>query len=158
MLFRSDLLGTDEEGQLVVAHELAHQWFGDSVGIGDWSDIWLNEGLANYFQFVWLAHANPTYDLDDAMAKLRAEHTDDLGPILDPGPRRTFSGSVYERGALAVHALRRTIGDADFFELMHRWTSEHAYGVATTGQFIALAEEVSGQPLGDFFEIGRAHV
>lgn len=150
-VFGRDMLGTDEESQLVVAHELAHQWFGDSVGIGDWSDIWLNEGLANYFQYVWLAHADPGYDLDTAMTKLRAEQDPDLGPILDPGAAGTFGESVYERGALAVHALRRTIGDAAFFELVHRWTVEHAYGVATTEQFIALAEDVSGQDLTDFF-------
>ena len=150
-VFGRDMLGTDEEGQLVVAHELAHQWFGDSVGIGDWSDIWLNEGLANYFQYLWLAHADPAYDLDAAMAELRAEQDPDLGPILDPGAAGTFGESVYERGALAVHALRRTIGDADFFALMRRWTTEHAYGVATTAQFVAMAETVSGQDLTDFF-------
>ncbi len=151
-VFGRDMLGTDEEAQLVVAHELAHQWFGDSVGIGDWSDIWLNEGLANYFQYVWLAHADPTYDLDGAMAKLRADHPGQLNPILDPGAQGTFGDSVYVRGALAVHALRRTIGDADFFELVHRWTTEHAYGTATTAQFIALAEQVSGRDLGGFFD------
>jgi aminopeptidase N len=151
-VFGRDMLGTDEEAQLVMAHELAHQWFGDSVGIGSWSDIWLNEGLANYFQYVWLAHTDPTYDLDHAMAELRAGQAGGLGPILDPGATGTFGDAVYVRGALAVHALRRTIGDADFFELMHRWTSEHAYGVATTAQFITLAEDVSGRPLGPFFD------
>jgi aminopeptidase N len=151
-VFGRDMLGTDQEAQLVVAHELAHQWFGDSVGIGRWSDIWLNEAFANYFQYVWMAHADPGFDLDQTMAKLRAEKADELGPILDPGATETFGESVYVRGALAVHALRRTIGDAAFFEVMHRWTVEHRYGVATTGQFIALAEEVSGRPLGPFFE------
>jgi len=151
-LFGRDMLGTDQEAQLTVAHELAHQWFGDSVGIERWSDIWLNEGFANYLQYVWMAHADPGFDLDRTMADLRAEKADDLGPILDPGPRGTFSSSIYDRGALAVHALRRTIGDPAFFTLLHRWTVEKRYGVGTTAEFIALAEQVSGRPLGDFFD------
>jgi aminopeptidase N len=150
-VFGRDMLGTDREAELTVAHELAHQWFGDSVGIERWSDIWLNEAFANYLQYVWMAHADPTFDLDRTMANLRAEKADDLGPILDPGPRRTFSASIYERGALAVHALRRTIGDTAFFELLRRWTTEHRYGVATTKQFIALAEQVAGRDLHAFF-------
>lgn len=151
-VFGRDMLGTDREAQLVVAHELAHQWFGDSVGIERWSEIWLNEAFANYFQYVWMAHADPGFDLDRTMAERRADHADEWGPILDPGATETFGESVYERGALAVHALRRTIGDAAFFELVHRWTVEHRDGVATTAEFIALAEQVSGRDLGSFFD------
>jgi aminopeptidase N len=150
-VFGRDMLGTDREAQLTVAHELAHQWFGDSVGIARWSDIWLNEAFANYLQYVWLAHADPTFDLDQTMANLRAERADDLGPILDPGPTRTFSDAIYERGALTMHALRRTIGDVAFFTLLRRWATRHRYGIGTTAEFIALAERVAGRPLGDFF-------
>ena len=150
-VFGRDMLGTDGEAQLTVAHELAHQWFGDSVGIARWSDIWLNEAFANYLQYVWMAHADPTFDLDRTMANLRAEKADELGPILDPGAAGTFSSSIYERGALTVHALRRTIGDDAFFTLLRRWTIGHRYGIGTTAQFIALAERVSGRDLTAFF-------
>jgi aminopeptidase N len=150
-LFGRDMLGIDRDAELTTAHELAHQWFGDSVGIERWSDVWLNEAFANYLQYVWLAHADPTFDLDRTMRDLRADRAGELGPILDPGPERTFSPAIYERGALAVHALRRTIGDAAFFALLHRWTVGHRYGVATTAEFVRLAERVSGRDLGAFF-------
>jgi len=99
-----------------------------------------------------MAHADPGFDLDRTMANLRAEKADALGPILDPGPQGTFSSSIYERGALTVHALRRTIGDPAFFTVVRRWTTEHRYGTGTTGQFVALVEEVAGRPLGNFFD------
>jgi len=150
-LFGRDMLGTDREAQSVVAHELAHQWFGDSVGIRRWSDIWLNEGFAQYGQYLWIAHADPSFDLDPRMAQLRDHGEAELGPILDPGPQHTFGTAVYERGALTVHALRRTVGDEAFFAILHRWTAEHRFRTATTAQFIALAESVSGRDLGAFF-------
>ena len=150
-LFGRDMLGTDTEAELVVAHELAHQWFGDSVGIRRWSDIWLNEGFANYAQFLWLAHADPEFDLDGFMARMRAEHEDRLGPILDPGPADTFGEAVYERGALTMHALRRTVGDDTFFPILQTWTTEHRHATATTAEFIALAERLSGRSLTAFF-------
>ncbi|MGZ6996861.1 MAG: M1 family metallopeptidase [Acidimicrobiia bacterium] len=150
-LFGRDMLGTDQEAQLVVAHELAHQWFGDSVGIRRWSDIWLNEGVANYAQYLWIAHADPSFDLDDTMLRLDAADSRKLGPILDPGPHRTFGRAVYERCALTMHALRLTVGDDAFFTILRRWTAEHRYGTATTAELVALAEQVSGRSLSKLF-------
>ncbi len=150
-LFARDMLGTDADAELVVAHELAHQWFGDSVGIRQWSDIWLNEGFAEYSQYLWMAHAHADFDLDATMADLRASDADRLGPILHPGARATFSTSVYERGALTLHALRHTVGDDTFFRILSTWTDDHRYSTATTAEFVALAEQVSGRSLTTFF-------
>ncbi len=150
-LFGRDMLGLDPDGQQTVAHELAHQWYGDSVGIRRWSDIWLNEGFATYAQYLWQAHVDPAFDIDTTMAQLRAGGGDSLTKPRDPGARETFSVSVYFRGALVLHALRRTVGDATFFRILSTWATEHRYGTATTAQFIALTERESGQDLGAFF-------
>ncbi|MFY1673226.1 M1 family metallopeptidase [Plantactinospora sp. WMMB334] len=133
----------------VVAHELAHQWFGDSVSIRRWSDLWLNEGFATYAEWLWSEQdGGPS-----AQAIFEREYaaTDWAEPALDPGRSEIFSRAVYKRGALAVHALRRTVGDETFFRILSGWTAERRNGNATTDDFVAHAERVSGKELRAFF-------
>jgi aminopeptidase N len=141
--------GPDE---LVVAHELAHQWFGDSVALEKWQDIWLNEGFATYAEWLWSEHAgrgSVQQSFDRVYDTYPWDQPVEAG---DPGAARLFGQAVYQRGAMTVFALRKTIGDAAFDQLLTRWTSEHRNGNATTDELIALAEQVSGKQLDHFFQ------
>jgi aminopeptidase N len=134
---------------LVVAHELAHQWFGNSVSIRRWSDIWLNEGFASYAEWLWEEHDGGRSTQENFLAEYA--RTDWSRPAVDPGPDDLFGRAVYKRGALTVHALRLKVGDEAFFRILRTWTAERRHGNATTDDFVALAERVSGQRLRSFF-------
>ena len=126
----------------VVAHELAHQWFGDSVALERWRDIWLNEGFATYAEWLWQEHerrGTVQQSFDRRYATF-----DWSQPPGRPGPENLFGAAVYQRGAMTVHALRRTIGDEAFFGLLKSWPQEKRNGNATTAQFIAAAEKAAG--------------
>ena len=146
----------------VVAHELAHQWFGNSVSVSSWSDIWLNEGFATWASWLYRVRAR---DVAPAVAEellarqLRSDYAEALNetdfwelPIGDPGPDDLFAGPVYLRGGMAVQALRNRIGVSDHQQLLRTWLRRHRNGDASIDDFIALAEQVSGQELGDFFD------
>ncbi|GAA3615806.1 M1 family aminopeptidase [Microlunatus ginsengisoli] len=143
--------GTDPS---TVVHELAHQWTGDSVSVDRWRDIWLNEGFATYMEWLWSEEhgEGSAQDYFDAFASnIPADDPFWSVVIGDPGPDLVFDNAVYYRGAMTLQALRTRIGDEAFFRLLKRWTTLHAGGNATVGQFEALAERFSGQNLDGFF-------
>jgi aminopeptidase N len=137
----------------LVAHELAHQWFGNSVGLTDWSDIWLNEGFACYAEWIWSEHKGGP-SADTLARQFRRALVAGPNDILlgDPGPALMFDDRVYKRGALTLHALRRTMGDEPFFGLLREWTALHRFGTVTTATFRELAAAQTAKPLGTLFD------
>lgn len=135
----------------LVAHELTHQWFGDKVTVHDWRDIWLNEGFATFFETMWADN----YGWPSMQKWLLSEWGAYSRPfwkvtIGDPGAGRIFDYPVYQRGGMAVQALRHRIGDADFKALLRAWLADRETG--SIADFTALAEEVSGEDLDGFFD------
>jgi aminopeptidase N len=136
----------------LVAHELAHQWFGNSLTVSDWRDIWLHEGFAKYAEWLWFEHSGggPAPVHAARAWSLVASMPQDL-TLADPGVRRMFDDRVYERGALTVHALRTVLGDAAFFDLLREWTTEYRNRTVTTEAFEAMARRHAPHPLDYLF-------
>jgi aminopeptidase N len=135
--------------QLLLSHELAHQWYGNAVSPARWTDIWLNEAFATYAQWMWLEHAGfSTVDMFAADALRFRPAGSSARPTLD----EMFGYNSYDGGAAVLHALRRTIGDDAFFELLQRWVDDYRGTSRTTEEFTQLAAEVSGTDLAEFFD------
>jgi aminopeptidase N len=155
-VFASSQVSGTREREHVVAHELAHQWFGNSVSLSDWQDIWLNEGFATFAQGMWVEHVWGTEALEQVIREFYAQmkSAESQLPIIGMPPRDgLFNYAVYLRGALTLHALRMHLDDDDtFFNIMRTYADLYAYSNATTADFIAIAEELSGEELDAFFD------
>ncbi|WP_394834383.1 M1 family metallopeptidase [Pendulispora rubella] len=154
--YGSDLFGMGYLDYFIV-HELAHEWFGDSVSLMRWRDLWLNEGFATYGEFLWSEHVG------DGTAQDVADHHYDSHPVDDPfwqilpgdpspGGDTHFHAAVYQRGAMTLQAVRHAVGDEAFFTILRTWLRQNRYGNATTDAFIALSERISGKSLRPLFD------
>jgi aminopeptidase len=122
----------------LVAHELAHQWFGNSATVGQWCDLWLHEGFACYAEWLWSeASGGPVSDVLAASAWQRLKGLPQDLVLVHPGPQDMFDDRLYKRGALALHVVRRACGDDVFFPLLRAWAQEHRHGTVTTDGFVA---------------------
>ncbi|BBY26240.1 M1 family metallopeptidase [Mycolicibacterium sediminis] len=132
----------------LIAHELAHQWFGNSVTVRRWRDIWLHEGFACYAEWLWSEGSGGRSA--DHWAKhyhhRLASSPQDL-VLADPGARDMFDDRVYKRGAITLHVLRRTIGDDAFFDLLRDWTARYRQSTAVTDDFTGLAANYADSSL-----------
>lgn len=155
-LFEVQFFGAPQaQYEPIMVHELAHQWFGDSVAPANWSDVWQNEGHATWYELTFqvapdspqfLGFAQQMYQYGDFF---RAS----FGPVASPlsgDPFDVFNPNVYYGGALVLFALREQIGDAKFQELERRWVKKYEGRSVSTQDFIALASQVSGQNLTAF--------
>lgn len=150
-LISKDIFRDPVFASAILAHELAHQWFGDDISPATWDETWLNEGFATYGEWLWADHA-----LDDPLqdAVDRATRAVSRSPEVatdDPGIDQMFGAATYERGALTLHALRLTVGDETFVEILRTYLDRFGGKAATTEDFIGVANEVSGQDLTAFF-------
>ena len=149
-----------DEGEIVDestnVHEWAHQWYGNSVTLSKWVDIWLNEGFATYAEWLWAAsHGGPStaeqfqteYDANPPNDELWSPP-----PAKFKDPAELFGSQGYLRGAMTLEALRQEVGSRDFFVILRRWAQDNEYRNVTTREFIALSERVSGQDLDAFFK------
>ncbi|MFB4312997.1 M1 family metallopeptidase [Actinomadura sp. 21ATH] len=139
----------------LLVHELAHQWFGDSVTPERWKDIWLSEGFATYAEWLYTeqhrgATAKEMFEKaykQPGSSKLWKRHTG------APGRKGMFDYfAIYTRGAMTLHALRTAVGDPAFFRIIKSWATENAHGHATTEEFVRHSERLSGRRLRPLFK------
>ncbi len=136
----------DYVDEATVAHELAHQWFGDAVTVAEWRDLWLAEGFATYLEFMWEYRASRAA-LDDAFNRLYAYVVrNKVGPAVVSVPQDIFADNTYYRGSLTLQALRLEVGDKAFFATLKSFYLKYRYGNATSADFIDVAVKVSGEP------------
>ncbi|GAB7104933.1 M1 family metallopeptidase [Streptomyces phaeofaciens JCM 4814] len=144
----------------IMVHELSHQWFGDSVSPRTWSDVWLNEGHATWYEALY-AEEKADHTLE---ARMKAAYgASDRwraagGPPALPKPPQPgqkigiFRPNIYDGAALVLYALRQEIGTRSFEQLERSWVQDHRDATATTDDFRSLAEKISGRDLDAFFK------
>jgi aminopeptidase N len=149
----------DYPSEGLVAHELAHQWFGDLLTCENWSEAWLNEGFATYLTQLWQEHDLGRDEFDLRIRDTGRRYVGDASRHVRPLVTRLyreqsdlFDSVIYSKGAWVVHMLRRMLGDGTFIRGLRLYVQRHAYGTVETVDLRRAMEEVSGRDLGRFFD------
>ncbi|BAU84992.1 metallopeptidase [Streptomyces laurentii] len=136
-----------------LVHELAHQWFGNSVSPATWKDVWLNEGFATYGEWLYeekYAHVPAQRSFDQAFGNAAAWA---FPPAEPPTSEDLFSPPVYQRGAMVLHKLRQRVGDEEFFAILKGWPKERRHGTATTRDFTDYADSMTDKDLSGLWDV-----
>ena len=150
-------------GTQLIAHEAAHQWFGNAVTEREWSHLWLSEGFATYFAALWERQSVP--GIQDSVFRARMSGIRDRiladttavphRPVLDTAQTELMAllnRNSYEKGGFVLHMLREEVGDTAFFGGVRDYYMKHRHGTALTSDLQAAVERRSGKPLGAFFD------
>lgn len=146
------LITGDHKYDVTLAHELAHQWFGNSLSVSNWSDVWLNEGFATYATALWQEHRGGAAAYRARMEAL--DRPDFAGPVYIADSTNVdtmFTSTTFAKGAWVLHMLRHVMGDEPFFRALKSYTSRYAYRNVRTSDFQRECEQSAGRPLGWFF-------
>ncbi|MGW6454465.1 M1 family metallopeptidase [Streptomyces sp. NPDC055078] len=135
-----------------LVHEIAHQWYGNSVTPESWRDIWLNEGFATYAEWLWAADFDGVPVRESFGEAFDEEANWAFPPADPPSAAKVSDAPVYGRGAMVLHRVRESVGDPAFFALLKGWAKEHRHGNASTRDFTAYAERATGRDLGAVWE------
>ena len=151
-VFGSNHVDGNHGSDRLIAHELAHQWYGNSLTVARWQDIWLQEGFACYAEWLWEEERGGR--TADQLAALHRGKIQDLPRDIivgDPGPHAMFDDRVYKRGALALHAIRKSLGDQSFFSALRAYTAARRHDHVSTEDFIEFfAEHTGSRAIGGF--------
>jgi aminopeptidase N len=142
--------------EATLVHELSHMWFGDSVTLTEWPDIWLHEGFATWSEWIWSEYRGnkSAHKWFEQLYNTPPQNLPFWNPPPgDPGDASfLFNGTIYYRGAMTLQALREKIGDPAFFALLRSWAQQNRFGNVATSGFVAAAERISGMELDPFFQ------
>jgi aminopeptidase N len=147
--FGRNFASADWEAVRLVAHEMAHQWFGNAVTVEQWRDIWLHEGFACYAEWIWSEASGGRTAEEWARhhhGRLASGH-DQPASLADPTAAHMFDDWVYKRGALTLHVLRTEVGDDTFFEVLRSWVDGHRHANVSTAQFVEHCGRAAGRDL-----------
>ncbi len=153
--YASSLITGDHRYDYIIAHELAHQWWGDLVTLSDWRNIWLNEGFATYCEALYFESQGDDSARQQYMQNLQTIYFKEVAklgnfPIYDP--KYLWGGTVYQKGAWILNMLRWNVGDSFFFQSLRTYANQFAYSNASTDDLKNIFEQVSGQNLTWFFD------